>query len=289
MPDIPGYTLNQKMTEGGCAEIYSALEQSSGKLVVVKVLHPRHLANKAEYKRLQDEGALCLKLGRHDNIAQVFHTGMAGNLPYVVMEFVRGRTLRELVNEKRLFNDIELLKLAKSMCRALRFVHEKGYVHKDIKPDNIMISQEGRLKLLDFGFAEPIKQGFSLFGGGNKSLDGSPAYMAPELFSTKKATVATDVYALGCTLYEMATGAPPFTGMSSSQVISLQRDMTASANPISKINKHISLLTERMILTMCQKDANKRFKSCEEILLDLARNPGWRGARESQRITAVTA
>jgi len=289
MPDIPGYSLNQKLTEGGCAEIYSALDHKTGKVVVVKVLHPRHVGNKAEHKRLQDEGALGLKMGNHDNVVQTLNAGMSGNLPFVALEFIRGRTLREMVVEKHLFTDIELLKLAKCMCRALRFIHEKGIAHKDIKPDNIMISQDGRLKLLDFGFAEPIKASFSFFGGGNKTLEGSPLYMAPELFATKKATVSTDIYALGCTLYEMATGAPPFTGMSSSQIIALQRDMSASASSISRLNKSVSTFTEKMILTACQKDPHRRFKSVEEVLLDLARNPGWRGARESQRITAVTA
>ncbi len=288
MMDIPGYVVGAKLTEGGCAEIYSAVEQGTGKPAAVKILHPRHAGNKIEYKRLVDEGALGLKLGRHDNIVQTLKAGLTGKQPFIVLEFIKGKTLREMVVEKRQFNDLEVLKLAKGMCRAMRVIHNAGIAHKDIKPDNIIVTEDGRFKLLDFGFAEPLKAGFSLFGG-SKLLEGSPPYMAPELFETKKATVATDIYALGCTLYEMATGAPPFAAMSNSQVIALQRDKATSATSIQQTNKSISILTEKLVMTACQKDTARRFKSVEEILLELARNPAWRGARESQRITAVMA
>jgi serine/threonine protein kinase len=286
MIDISGYIVNSKLTEGGCAEIYAALEQATGKMAAVKILHPRHAGNKTEYKRLIDEGALGLKLGRHDNIVQTLKAGMTNKQPYIVLEFIKGKTLREMLVEKRLFNDLEVLKLAKSMCRAMRVIHTAGLAHKDIKPDNIIVTEDGRFKLLDFGFAEPLKTGFTLFGG-TKLLEGSPPYMAPEMFGTKKATIPTDIYALGCTLYEMCTGTPPFAGMSSSQVIALQRDMSTTPASIQQINKGIGMLTEKLIMTACQKDLSKRFKSVEEILLELARNPAWRGARESQRITAV--
>jgi eukaryotic-like serine/threonine-protein kinase len=287
MIEIPGITVTQKLTEGGCAEIFAGVDQSSGKQVAVKVLHPRHLSNKVEYKRLVDEGALTMKLSADDNIVQVIKTGFTSDkLPYIVLEYIKGATLRELIVIKRVFTDLEILNLAKRLSRALRFLHNNGIVHKDVKPDNIMITTDGRVKLLDFGFAENFK-GFSLFG--KKTLEGSPAYMAPELFATKKATPQSDIFSLGVTLYEAATHILPFSTNASSTAINLQRDVQKSVTSVSTLNANIKIPTERMILTACQKDTAKRFKSVDEILLDLARNPGLRNARDSFRFASVTA
>jgi serine/threonine-protein kinase len=283
MTDIPGFTINAKLAEGGCAEIYAAVDQSNGKLVAVKILHPRNADNTLEIKRLAGEGALGLKLGQNDNIVQTLKTGSVGKLPYIVLEYIKGRTLRDLLRERKQLNDLEVLKLAKGICRALRFLHNGGILHKDVKPENIMITHDGLIKMVDFGFAENYKA-FSLFA--KKTLEGSPAYMSPELLSAKKSSIASDIYALGCTLYEAAAGAPPFTGMSQSQVINLQTDMARQAASLRLANKLISPVTEKTILTALHKDVNRRFKSVDEILLDLARNTGLQNAKDTQRITA---
>ena len=275
MIDIPGFTINKKLAEGACAEIYAAVDQSNGKLVAIKILHARHFNNKAEVKRLADEGALCMRLPQHDNVVQTYKFGTVNKLPYVVLEYIIGRTLRELVVEKRAFSDIDILKLAKDLSRALRHLHNAGVCHKDLKPDNIMITREGMVKVLDFGFSENVKS-FSLFG---RKIEGSPAYMAPELFTSKKATPATDIYALGCTLFEAATGTPPFTGMSHSEGITLQANMGLEAPSLSRTNRQIGIMTEKMILTALQKDISRRYKSADEVLMDLARNQGWKTVR----------
>jgi len=280
MFDIPGFTVNAKLAEGACAEIYAAIEQSTGRLVALKVLHPRHLSNKAEYKRLVDEGALGLKFTQHDNIVQFFKAGMVGNLPFVALEYVKGKTLREIIVSKKKLGDLDILKITKGLSRALRAIHNLGICHKDLKPDNIMISEEGNVKLLDFGFAENFKA-FKLFG---RHLDGSLPYLAPEMFSTKKATPQTDIYALGCTLYECAAGFQPFGGMSDAEVAAKQQNVKLAPPPISSGNPLITQMTERMILMALQKDVAKRFKSADEILLDLARNPALREPRETQRL-----
>ena len=280
---IQGYTLNAKIAEGACAEIYAAVDQSSGRQVAIKALHPRHLANKEEYRRLHDEGALGAKLEQHDNIAQVYKFGMAGNIPYIVLEYVKGTTLRELLGTRKMLINWEILSIAKGLCRGLRFIHNAGICHKDLKPDNIMINDEGVVKLIDFGFAENTKS-FSLFG---KGLTGSPPYMAPELFSSKKPTPGTDIYALGCTLYEAASGMQPFGGMSDGEVIAKQKNMGFVPAPVATLNKGISSFTEKTIMTAIEKNISRRFKSVDEILLDLARNPALRGARQSQSLPIV--
>jgi serine/threonine protein kinase len=284
MFDVPGYTVNAKIAEGACAEIWAGVEQSTGRQIALKILHPRHLNNKAEYKRLVEEGALLLKLPQNDNLVQTFKAGMSGQFPYVVMEYVKGRTLREIIVQKKKLGDLDVLKLAKGLSRALRAIHNVSICHKDLKPDNIMINDQGVVKLLDFGFAENTKA-FKLFG---RSLDGSLPYMSPELIATKKPTPQSDIYALGCTLYECAAGVSPFSGMSDIEIMAKQKDMRFGAAPVSQHNPAISVLTERTILTAVQKDCARRFKSADEILLDLARNPLLRDVKDTSRLQTHT-
>jgi serine/threonine-protein kinase len=278
MFDISGYTINAKLAEGACAEIYAGVNRATGTLVAVKRLHPRHSANKSEYKRLTEEGELGLRLGQQDNIVQTYGVGRDGDFPFVVLEYVDGRSLREILVERKKLSEIEVLNLAKGLARGLRFLHNAGVCHKDLKPDNIMITHDGVAKLLDFGFAENIRS-FRLF---RRSLEGSLPYMAPEMFTTKRATPATDIYALGCTLYECAAGFQPFGGMSDNEIVSKQTNVKLAPPPAREANPGISIYTEKMILTALQKETAKRFKSADEVLLDLARNPALRNSRETQ-------
>jgi len=286
MQNIPGYTITAKIAEGGCAQIFAGVEQSSGRLVAIKMLQPRNLTNKIEHKRLVDEGNLGLKL-RNDFIVTTYATGVAGNLPYIVLEFIKGRMLRDLVVDKYLLGNGESLILARCLCNAVRYLHDAGFAHKDIKPDNIMIGDAGEIKLLDLGFAEPLKIGFSLFG--TKRLDGSPAYMAPELLLTKKHSPATDIYAIGCTLFEAVAGHSPFEGMSDQATIANQTNMSQAASSISHLNKRITPLTEKMILRSLQKSTAQRYKLIDEMMLDIARNPASNDPKSSARMAPVSA
>ena len=287
MQNIPGFTITGKIAEGGCAQVFAGVEQASGRRVAIKLLHPRNLSNKIEFKRLLDEGKLTLKL-QHPNLVRGYSTGQAGNLPYIALEYIHGRMLRDLVADKYVLSNGETLRLARALCLAVRYLHDLGYVHKDIKPDNIMLGEAGEIKLLDFGFAEPLKPSFSLFGG-PKRLDGSPAYMAPELLTTKKASCATDVYALGCTLYEAASGHSPFEGMSDQETMARQTNIKLSAAPILGKNPRITTLTEKMIMRALQKDPALRYKTTDEMMLDIARNPSTTDPKSSARMSPALA
>ena len=281
MFDIPGYTINKKLAEGACAEIYAGVDQTTGMLVAIKRLHPRHAVNKSEYKRLAEEGALGLRLrqqGQQDNIVHTYRVGTDGELPYVVLEYVDGRTLREILVERKKLSEMEVLKLAKGLARGLRFLHNAGVCHKDLKPDNIMVTLDGVVKMLDFGFAENYKA-FRLF---RPSLEGSLPYMAPEMFTTKRSTPSTDIYALGCTLYECAAGFQPFGGMSDNEIVAKQTNLKLTPLAIRQGSPGISVFTERMIMMALEKEPARRFKSADEVLLDLARNPSLREANDSR-------
>jgi serine/threonine-protein kinase len=284
MINIPGFTISNKIAEGGCAQIFCGVDQSTGHPVAIKILQPRNLSNKAESKRLIDEGNLGLKL-QHVNIVRTFAAGVAGNLPYVVLEYIKGHMLREMVVKKQLLGNVETISLARGLTNGIRYLHNQGIYHRDIKPDNIMICEDGTIKLLDLGFAENTKA-FSFFG---RKLEGSPAYMAPELLTTKKASFATDLYALGCTLYEAATGFTPFGGMSDNETISNQTNLRATPRPIQSVNPRVSTITEKMIARALMKDPAHRYKSADEMMMDIARNPANSDPKSSNRLHAVTA
>jgi serine/threonine-protein kinase len=137
-----------------------------------------------------------------------------------------------------------------------------------------MVTEGGVAKLLDFGFAEDFRA-FRLF---RPSLEGSLPYMAPEMFVSKRGTPKTDMYALGCTLYECAAGFQPFGGMSDAEIAAKQTNPRLAPPPLRQANRAISVFTENTILTALQKDPAKRFQSADEVLLDVARNPILRAA-----------
>ncbi|HEY3321242.1 MAG TPA: serine/threonine-protein kinase [Planctomycetota bacterium] len=285
MFEIPGVTITAKIAEGACAEIYTGMERGTGKVLALKILHQRHRSNKTEFKRLLAEGELVMRFGQQENLVQGVRTGNADGLPYLIMEYVRGKTLREIIVERKKLSELDILRITKALGRALCALHALNYAHKDMKPDNVIVSHEGVIKLLDFGFAEKFNS-FKLFG---RSLDGSLPYLAPEMFSTKRGTASTDVYALGCTLYECATGIQPFGGMSDIEIVTRQKDLGYTPPPIRQANPGISPLTEKMILKAIEKDVTKRFQTAAELLLDLKRNPAFRDTPENSRLSMLPA
>lgn len=267
---VPGYELIRKLAEGGCAEIHEGREALSSRKVAIKILHPRHLANKIEYKRLLDEGAIGKRLGSHDHVVETLASGMADNLPYVILELLPGRTLRDLLRVRRVLSTREIIELSRALGHALRFLHNAGIYHRDLKPENVMLGARGPIKVIDLGFAESkLAVAFSFFG---RRLDGSPAYMAPEYIRTKKPTCGTDVYALGCTLYELATGRPPMTGASDNEVMQKQLNKSLQPESVRELNPKISQETEKLIMNAVAKDPVQRYKSADEFLLELSRN-----------------
>ncbi len=268
---VPGYELKRKIGEGGFSEIYLGKAGLNNREVAVKVLHPRHQGNKTEYKRLLSEGAIGKRLDNHEHLCKTLDVGTEKGIPYCVFELLQGGTLRELLRDRGNLENFEVVELARAIGLAVRFLHTAGIYHRDLKPENVMCDGNGMIKVIDLGFAEShMAAKFSFFG---RNLDGSPAYMAPEYIRSKKPSLASDLYAVGCTLYELATGKTPFTGSSDKELISKQANLSLKPTPPSQINKTITPETEKLIMNSLAKDINKRFKSVDEYLLELSRNP----------------
>ena len=210
------YTLIEEVGQGGMAVVYRAQDETLKREVAIKLLH-QHLAADHESKaRLEREAQAVAKL-RHENILEIFdYSGSESSSSYIVTEFIDGQTLKQFLSAHTpRFPEMAAL-IAVEVCAALAHAHSVGIIHRDVKPENVMIRKDGLIKLMDFGIAQVLDlQRMTVTG----QLLGSPAYMAPELIEGKQLDFRTDVFSVGIMLYLLATGALPFQGKNPHEVL----------------------------------------------------------------------
>jgi eukaryotic-like serine/threonine-protein kinase len=204
------YDLFEKVGEGGLCTVYRGRHRSSGEVVAVKVLSPEMAKNEMMLRRFEQEFRAASSVN-HPGVVRALDFRGAPPVPYLVLEFVQGQALGErLVRSGRMGED-EAVGIIVQVCEALQYLHELGIIHRDIKPDNIIVTAEGKAKLTDLGLAKETETDLDLTRTG-RGL-GTPHFMAPEQFrDAKGVTTRSDIYALGATLYMMVTGKLPFGG-----------------------------------------------------------------------------
>jgi serine/threonine protein kinase len=204
-----GLQVLEFIARGGMGVVYKARQPDLNRIVALKVLSPK-LAEDPEFAQRFNGEAKVLALLGHPNIVQVYDFGRASDLYYLVMEYVEGNSLRQILRKGRVGCD-EVLRLLSQVCTALEYAHHQGIVHRDIKPENILVDTEGRVKIADFGLAKIMpRNGSTAAGTQTRVVMGTPQYMAPEQSGDPPGVDhRSDIYALGVILYEMLTGAPP--------------------------------------------------------------------------------
>jgi serine/threonine-protein kinase len=210
------YKLIEEVGQGGMAIVYRAQDETLKRVVAIKVLH-QHLAAEPESKaRLEREAQAVAKL-RHDNIVEIFdYSGHDSQSSYIVTEFIDGQTLKQFLGKRTLRHPEVAALIAVEVCGALAHAHSVGVLHRDVKPENVMVRKDGLLKLMDFGIAQILDLERMTVTG---QLLGSPAYMAPEIVEGKQLDFRTDVFSVGIMLYLLATGSLPFTGKNPHEVL----------------------------------------------------------------------
>src|SRR5579871_6310460 len=210
------YKLFEEVGQGGMAIVYRAQDETLKREVAIKILH-QHLAGEPDSKaRLEREAQAVAKL-RHENILEIFdYSGTGSQSSYIVTEFIDGQTLKQFLTGRPLrFPELAAL-ISVEVCHALAHAHAVGVIHRDVKPENVMIRKDGLIKLMDFGIAQVLDfQRMTVTG----QLLGSPAYMAPEIIEGKQLDFRTDVFSVGIMLYLLATGELPFTGKNPHEVL----------------------------------------------------------------------
>jgi serine/threonine-protein kinase len=221
------YRLDARVDAGGMATVYRATDAVLGREVAVKIMHPALAADPTFSERFRGEAQNAARLG-HPNICAVYDYGEAGQDLFIVMELVDGTTLRSLLDRFGRLDTNTARHVARGIASALDHAHAKGFIHRDVKPENVLLTPDGQVKVVDFGIAKALGP-----QAANLTTDrpiGTVAYVAPEQITSTNVDARADVYALGATTYEMITGRPPFTG-DTPQAVAAARLRQAPLNP----------------------------------------------------------
>ncbi len=261
------YELQQEIGFGGMAIIYSAKDLKLNRIVAVKVLREGFAQNDEFLQRFRREGYAMMHI-QHPNIVQVYDVGFADEIHYIVMELVQGETLKQQIQRTGGLSVQESVRIAMSLCAALQTAHEHGIIHRDVKPQNVLISREGDVKMTDFGIAKVMGSATITLSGEN--VLGSVHYIAPEQAQGEEIDERTDIYSLGVTLYEMLTGSVPFDADTTVSVAlkHIQEEMI----PPKEINPAISYSLSACTLKACAKDPALRYQSPRAFAEDLQRS-----------------
>jgi serine/threonine-protein kinase len=213
------------------------------------------------FSRFEREAAIGRILD-HPNILKFYEPDAKQSRPYIVMEFLEGKTLAQLLNDVKPFPIDDALQIAARIAGALAHMHEKGVVHRDLKPQNVMICKDGSLRIMDFGIARATDMRRLTFVGFTPAM-GTPDYMAPEQVKGRRGDNRTDIYSLGAMLYEMVTGALPFEADNPFMVMNAR--VTGDPKAPREVNPAVPPEVEELILHAMERDPGKRFQSAKEM------------------------
>ena len=264
--DVVGqrYKIISELGKGGMSDVYEARDVIFRREVALKIIKFENAKRIDNLIRFQNEARFSAAFN-HPNIVKIYDYGEYNNLPYIVTEYVKGQTLRDVLDYKRCFSLNESSSIMLQLCDALIKVHSKNIVHRDIKPQNIYYASDGGIKLGDFGISILLGSGINV--NENKKVMGTAQYLAPELVYGEKATFQSDIYAMGITFFELLTGRVPFDGKNPHDVAIMQVEKEVPS-PLS-INPDLPKEVEYIIFKAVNKNLDERYKSVSEMKKDI--------------------
>ena len=260
------YELIEKIGSGGMAIVYKAKCHLLKRHVAVKILRPELVEDESFVARFKRESLAAASLS-HPNIVNIYDVGEENGVYYIVMEYVNGKTLKEYIREKERLEWEEAVRIAAQICSALKHAHKNGIVHRDIKPQNILISEDGTVKVADFGIARAVSSATVTIAGAN--VMGSVHYFSPEQARGGYVDEKSDIYSLGIVLYEMVTGNVPFEGDTAISVA--LKHIQERVKPPWELNPSIPKSLNDVIEKATEKDQAGRYQTAGEMLRDLQR------------------
>ncbi len=258
------YEIKEILGIGGMAYVYKAYDRVDDRIVAVKILKDEFLANEEFRLRFKNESKVIAMLS-HPNIVKVYDVCFGEDLQYIVMEYVEGITLKEYIERQKVVDWKEALHFVIQILKALQHAHDKGIIHRDIKPQNILLLPNACIKVTDFGIARFSRSEGRSFN--DSCAIGSVHYVSPEQARGEQTDARSDIYSVGVVLYEMITGRLPFDSECDESVAEMQ--VREDAPSLRSINPAIPLGLEQITLKAMQKEPNDRYQSAAEFLLDL--------------------
>jgi serine/threonine protein kinase len=254
------YQLLEKLGAGGMADVFRARDLMLDRYVAIKVLRKDYSSNKDFQTSFRTEARAAANLS-HPNIVTVHDFGFADDLLYIVMEFIPGKDLKQLIREKGRFSVEAGIPLITQACAGLGYAHRAGLVHCDVKPHNTLVSADGRLKVTDFGIARALS---SMTPGEHTDVVwGSPLYFSPEQARGEALTPASDVYSIGIVMYELLSGTPPFTASTPDELARLH--ISARPIPIREYIPDIPVALEEIIMKVLSKEPSARYRTADQL------------------------
>lgn len=253
------YELLEQIGEGGMAVVYKARCRILDRIVAVKLLKDEFARDDSFVQRFKTEAQAAASLS-HPNLVNIYDVGQQNNNHYIVMEYVEGQTLRDLIENEAPLSVERAVDIAIMVCDGLHHAHEKGIIHRDVKPHNILITAAGIVKVADFGIAQAITKQTITFGG---NVVGSVHYISPEQARGEPLTRATDLYSVGCVLFEMLTGQIPFDA--ESPITVALKHIHDDVPSLRSINSAVPLGLEGIVMKAMEKIPKNRFATAEEM------------------------
>lgn len=260
------YRVIEEIGRGGMGIVYKAEDKELSIKVALKMIHPAQSQNPRFIERFRKETLLARSIS-HENIIRIYDLGEIDEIKYISMEYIKGQSLKELINASGSLTIETSINLSKQICDALAAAHRKGIIHQDLKPQNIMIDSDGNVHVMDFGVARLFEEEET---GVSKGITGTPPYLSPERAKGEKADQRSDIYSFGIIMFEMLTGKRPFEAETMEGY--LHKHLYEKPQAPSKQNPRVPALLDKIILKCLGKDKEKRYQNVQDILIDLEKD-----------------
>ncbi len=262
---LDNFRIEKLVARSGMASIYRATDERNGRAVALKIPHPEAEADPLLFDRFRREEEIGQKLD-HPSVMKVYENDGGGRQIYMVLEWVDGRLLRQILAEQKKLPIDRAVKIALEICDALEYIHSHGVVHRDLKPENIMVDADDHIKLIDFGIAGATGMRRLTFAKLTQAM-GTPDYISPEQVKSKRGDARSDIYALGVMLYEMLTGEVPFHGPNAFAIMNDR--LLNNPPPPRELNPEISPQLQEIIYRAIERNPANRYASAKEFAHDL--------------------